>query len=187
MVDVALDVADKDGLRAVTLGRVARELGCHVTSLYTHIESIDDLLERMALRTMDELTAELWAATEGADGDAALRAVACVHRAYSSRHPGRIQAVHESTATADATLAHAALRLAEPTRAVLRARGLTDEQVVHAHRIFSAMLRGFVQGEAAGAYVRGGADATFEHLVALFLVGLDDETWPGQSASTTVL
>ena len=36
-------------MSAVTLGRVARELGCHVTSLYTHVDSIDDLHMRMAV------------------------------------------------------------------------------------------------------------------------------------------
>ena len=192
VVATALDIADKESLRAVTLGRVARELGCHVTSLYTHIESIDDLFERMALAAMTELADELWSVALGRTGDDAVLAIARVQRAYSGRHPGRVQAMHASPGGGSPALDAAALRLAEPIRAVLRSHGLDDTQVRHAHRIFSAMTRGFVQGEAAGAYARGfpdaqegssGADATFEHMVELFLLGLRSGHWPSAQGS----
>ncbi len=192
VVATALDIADKDSLRAVTLGRVARELGCHVTSLYTHIESIDDLFERMALAAMSELANELWAVALGRSGDDAVLAIARVQRTYSGRHPGRVQAMHASPGSGSPALDDAALRLAEPIRAVLRSHGLDDAQVRHAHRIFSAMTRGFVQGEAAGAYARGfpgapegssGADATFDHMVELFLLGLRSGHWPRAQGS----
>jgi AcrR family transcriptional regulator len=186
VVGVALDIADKEGLRAVTLGRVARELGCHVTSLYTHVESIDDLFERMALAAMTELADELWSVALGRSGDDAVLAIARVQRAYSGRHPGRVQAMHASPGSGSPALDAAALRLAEPIRAVLRSHGLDDTQVRHAHRIFSAMTRGFVQGEASGAYAHGvgdasgssAADATFDHMVELFLIGLRSGAWP---------
>lgn len=192
VVSVALDIADKDSLRAVTLGRVARELGCHVTSLYTHIESIDDLFERMALAAMTELADELWSVALGRSGDDAVLAIARVQRAYSGRHPGRVQAMHASPGGGSPALDAAALRLAEPIRAVLRSHGLDDTQVRHAHRIFSAMTRGFVQGEASGAYARAagadertGADATFDHMVELFLLGLRSGHWPSAQGTAS--
>jgi hypothetical protein len=86
--------------------------------------------------------------------------------------------MHASPGNGSPALDAAALRLAEPIRAVLRSHGLDDTQVRHAHRIFSAMTRGFVQGEASGAYARGDADATFEHMVELFLIGLRSGAWP---------
>jgi AcrR family transcriptional regulator len=188
VVAVALDIADKDGLRAVTLGRVARELGCHVTSLYTHIESIDDLFDRMALAATTELADELWSVALGRSGDDAVLAIARVQRAYSGRHPGRVQAMHAIPGGSSPALEVAALRLAEPIRAVLRSHGLDETQVRHAHRIFSAMTRGFVQGEASGAYARSAdshsaADATFAHMVDLFLLGLRSGAWPSTTTA----
>ena len=180
---VALDVADKEGLRAVTLGRVARELGCHVTSLYTHVESIDDLFHRMALAAMTDLADELWTAALGRSGDDAVIAIARVQRAYNGRHPGRVQAMHASRDGGLPALDAAALRLAEPIRAALRGYGLNETQVRHAHRIFSAMNRGFVQGEAAGAFAQGGADATFDHMIDLFLLGVRSGAWPATRAA----
>ena len=59
VVSTALGVADREGLGAVTLARVARELGCHVTSLYTHVDSIDDLHTRMLLTAQAALAQQL--------------------------------------------------------------------------------------------------------------------------------
>lgn len=176
----ALDVADADGLRAVTLGRVARELGCHVTSLYTHVESIDDLYRRMAVAVLDEIADELERATDGRHGDDALLAIARVHRAFAGRHPGRVQAMHAAAGGPEDALAVAGRRAAAPVRAALAGYGLSEVQVRDAHRIFSSMTRGFVQSEAAGVFADadGDPEAGFADLVALFLLGLRSSAWP---------
>ena len=48
IVDAAIVVADQDGLDAVSIRRVAALLGVRPMSLYTHIASKDELLDRMA-------------------------------------------------------------------------------------------------------------------------------------------
>ncbi len=45
IVATARDVADRDGLDAVTLRRVATELGVHVTSLYNHVPTLDAIID----------------------------------------------------------------------------------------------------------------------------------------------
>ena len=49
-----MQVADRDGLDATSLRRVAGELGVHVTSLYNHVSTKDALLDGI----VDELFAE---------------------------------------------------------------------------------------------------------------------------------
>jgi len=41
IIDTAIRLADRDGLDAVTLRRIAGELGVHVTSLYNHVPTRD--------------------------------------------------------------------------------------------------------------------------------------------------
>lgn len=48
VVRAAIAVADSDGLDAVSIRRVAADLGARPMSLYTHIASKDDLLDLMA-------------------------------------------------------------------------------------------------------------------------------------------
>ena len=47
ILECALDVADRDGLEAASLRRIAAELGVHVTSLYNHVPTKDALLDGM--------------------------------------------------------------------------------------------------------------------------------------------
>ncbi|MWA02186.1 TetR family transcriptional regulator [Actinomadura sp. LD22] len=47
IVDKAIEIADAEGLEAVSIRRVASELGVRAMSLYTHIEAKEDLLDLM--------------------------------------------------------------------------------------------------------------------------------------------
>ena len=52
ILDVAVRVADRDGLDATSLRKVAAELGVHVTSLYNHLPTKDALLDGVAEELM---------------------------------------------------------------------------------------------------------------------------------------
>jgi AcrR family transcriptional regulator len=55
IVDAALEVADAEGLQAVSIRRVAARLGVQPMSLYSHIPSKDDLVALM----LDEVSGQL--------------------------------------------------------------------------------------------------------------------------------
>ncbi len=70
ILQCALAVADKDGLNAASLRRVAAELGVHVTSLYHHVPTKEALLDGIVeelLASADlplgEVTWEQWVRT----------------------------------------------------------------------------------------------------------------------------
>jgi AcrR family transcriptional regulator len=177
VVAAALSVADAEGVRQVTLTQVARALGCHVTSLYTHVDSLDDLHARMVVAVQTEVAERLWAAALGRTRDDALRELARVYRDYAAAHPVRIRLLMAAPAAGPAGVA-SAQRLAEPIRAALRSYGLTDDRVLHAHRVFSSAIRGFLVAESHGLFERGGADTTFDELVDLVVLGLESGRWP---------
>jgi AcrR family transcriptional regulator len=178
VVDAAATIADREGFAAVTLSRVARELGCHVTSLYTHVDSVDGLRREVAVLAQQELADQLWRAALGRTEADALRALADVYRSYSHEHPGRSEALRGNERDRDDEWIAGSQRIAEPIRAVLGSFGLDDRAVVHAHRAFSAAVRGFAASEASGMYVTGDVDETFRQIVELFVRALSDGTWP---------
>lgn len=94
VIDAALDVADADGLDAVSIRRVAQELGVRPMSLYTHIASKDDLVALMLNEVSGRLLVE-----EPLPGDwrEALRLIA--GRAYAAyvTHPWMMQAFGKGT------------------------------------------------------------------------------------------
>ena len=54
IVAAARDLADREGLDAVTLRRLATELGVHVTSLYNHVPTLDAIIDGIVALLVSE-------------------------------------------------------------------------------------------------------------------------------------
>jgi AcrR family transcriptional regulator len=79
----AIGIADREGLDAVSMRRVAAELGTGAASLYRYVDTREELLELMSDATAAEYS------LPGPDGDwlAGLLAIAEQTRAIMRRHP----------------------------------------------------------------------------------------------------
>ena len=92
IADAALAIADVEGLEAVTIRRIARELRSGAMSLYHYFDSRDELLELMA----DRIAAEMVLPGElSADWRTALKAIARQSLAAFTRHPWLHVALHD--------------------------------------------------------------------------------------------
>ncbi len=109
----AIAMADRDGLDAVTLRRIARKLGVHVTSLYNHVPTkdavIDGIVERLIVEAALPTVETTWQAW--------IRAFAVEMRSVAHRHPGAFAAlerrpVQGPAATASFEVAIGAFRAA---------------------------------------------------------------------------
>ena len=118
IVDRALDIADHEGVSAITVRRLAQEFGVTPMALYWHVKSKDELLEAMGDRFFDDLEVR----TESA-WDEQLRAAVSALVASLRRHPG---AAH--LAAPRVLQCEAGRELAEHTLGYLRAEGFTIEQ-----------------------------------------------------------
>jgi AcrR family transcriptional regulator len=87
----ALAVADRDGFAAVSMRRLARELGVGTMSLYHYLRTKDDLLELMDDAVMGELLVPAEALPEG--WREALTAIARRTRDAWARHPWAIDSL----------------------------------------------------------------------------------------------
>lgn len=86
IVAAAIAVADAEGADAVSMRRVARELGVGTMSLYWHVESKEELHQLM----LERVRAQASAAEPTGDWRADLRAYAFAARAALLRHPWAI-------------------------------------------------------------------------------------------------
>jgi AcrR family transcriptional regulator len=92
IVRVAIEVADTEGLEAVSMRRIARDLRAGAMSLYHYFDSRDELLELMA----DRIAAEMVVPGElPTDWREALKAIARQSRAAFARHPWLHTTLHE--------------------------------------------------------------------------------------------
>ncbi|MGZ4187687.1 MAG: TetR/AcrR family transcriptional regulator [Solirubrobacteraceae bacterium] len=152
VVAAAAQLADAEGLEAVTLARLASIVGVRSPSLYAHVDGLDDLRRRLAVRGARELAAALQKAVAGRSRGDALWALADAYRAYARAHPGTYAALQRAPDLGDPEGAVAATGVVDVVLAVLRGYGLEGDEAVHAVRIVRAALHGFVTLETGGGF-----------------------------------
>ena len=169
VIDAATDVVETEGNAALTLSRIARELGVKPPSLYNHVAGLESLRRDVALRAIEDLGGKLGTAAMGRAGRHALRAIATELRAYAVAHPG----LYELTTRArpdDNEYASASLQTVQPVLAILRSYDLDEEDAIHAARTLRAAIHGFVSLENAGGF---GLDVDVDQSFAWLVDHLD--------------
>jgi AcrR family transcriptional regulator len=173
VVRAAADLADDDGLEALTLARIAASVGVRTPSLYNHVGGLDDVRRRIALVGLRELGDALRDAAVGRAGDDALTAMAHAYRAYARAHPGRYAATQRAPATADADLTDAARGAVNVLLAILRGYGLEGDDAIHAARGVRSALHGFVALETGGGFgIPVDLDESFDRMIAALARGV---------------
>jgi AcrR family transcriptional regulator len=175
VVNVAASIADVEGLEAVTLARVAGELGVRSPSLYNHVDGRSDLLRAIAVLSVRELAAALREATVGRSGAGALAAAARAYRGYAQAHPGRYAATLAAPTRGDDEHRAAATEAVDVMLAVLRGWDIEGDDAVHAVRAFRSAIHGFVAIEAADGFgMAVDVEVSFDRLVATLAEGLGE-------------
>jgi AcrR family transcriptional regulator len=165
----AAAIADAEGISAVTLARLAVELGVRPPSLYKHIESLDAIERALAVRGLQEANRRVQAATVGKSRDVALASLARAYRDFARDHPGLYAASQRKPRAGENDVAREAETLIGTLQAALGGYGLTGADATHAQRGLRAIIHGFVSLEAAGAFrLKADAGETLDRLVAAF-------------------
>ena len=141
ITSAAVAIADRDGLDAVSMRRVAAELGTGAASLYRYVDTRDDLLDLMT----DSTAAEY--AFAGASGDwlADLVEVGQQARAIMRRHPWLVALI-----TTRPVLGPNGLALVEHVLDVLEPHPAEIQAKLEAFAMLNAITVLFVQSELAG-------------------------------------
>ncbi|NUP03469.1 MAG: TetR/AcrR family transcriptional regulator [Nonomuraea sp.] len=108
VVAAAIEIADAEGLAAVSIRRVAAELGARTMTLYSYIERKEDLLALMA----DEIAAEVLVEGPLPPGwREALLLMARRERDVVRRHPWRVELISQRVAVGPNGLRHVEQKL----------------------------------------------------------------------------
>jgi TetR/AcrR family transcriptional regulator, tetracycline repressor protein len=139
IVAAAIQLLDREGLTALSMRKLADELGTGAASLYWHVGSKDGLLDLV----MDEIIAE----GKIPDPDPEhwqeqLKQIARDQRAASLRHPWIVR-----VSIGRIPMGPNALRYSERILAILRAAGLPPHLAVQGYLLLIATVNGFTIDE----------------------------------------
>ena len=176
VVKAAAGLVNREGLDALTLSRLAQELGIQTPSLYNHIDGMPGLLHAMALLNVHRLAECLGAAAIGRAGADGLKLVAEAYRTYIKENPGLYLSslrASGSQAAPDPELQAGEDRVLQIVLAMLSSLGLSGEDAIHAARGLRSAVHGFTTLEIAGGFgLPLELDESFARLIALLLAGL---------------
>jgi AcrR family transcriptional regulator len=155
VVDAALRVMDEEGLEAVSMRRVAREVGVEAMSLYHHVDDKEDLLDGVCECVM----AEFDFPEPSEDWKENCRRGARAWRELLRRHPNVMRLFAEERGPIRSV---DSMRPTEFALRILRSSGLSDRDTAQAFHAFGGYIQGFVMMELGS--IASGSDA--EHLKA---------------------
>ena len=147
VVEAALEIMDDEGLDAVSMRRVAREVGVEAMSLYNHVRDKDDLLVAIQQRIFSEFSFDT---VEGDPFGNGAR-VAHAWRDLMRVHPALIEILAEKH---QAPISVEALRPMEKALEVLRSMGVPDPEVMQVFHAFGGYIQGFVMMERQLAFAQ---------------------------------
>ena len=140
VLDAAIRVADRGGVEAITMRRVAQELGVEAMSLYNHVPNKDAILDGV----VDAVFAAIeLPAAGGVDWREAIRARARSARSVLAQHSWALGLMDSRRNPGSATLRHH-----DAVLGVLRRAGFSLPMAAHAVSLIDSYVGGFVLQEA---------------------------------------
>jgi len=172
----ALRLADAEGLDAVSMRRLGRELGAGAMSLYHYFASKEALLDAMT----DVVFEEIELPPEDTDWQSAIRRRAVSARQVLARHPWANGLMESRTTPGPANLRHH-----EAVTACLRRAGFPVLMATHANWLLDSYVYGFALQEASLPFHTADEFANMSEDV--YLPQLPPDQFPYLNESATAL
>jgi AcrR family transcriptional regulator len=136
----AVALADRSGIEALTMRRLAQELGVEAMSLYNHIANKDDILDGIIDLVFDEIELP----TGEAGWKPAMRQRAISARQALHRHPWATGLMESRRTPGPANIGHH-----DAVLGILRNAGFPIELAAHAYSLLDSYIYGFALQEAS--------------------------------------
>jgi len=176
VVEAAVEILNAEGVGALSLSRLADELGIKTPSLYNHINGLAGLQQELDAMNAKLLANCLSDAAMGKSGVELFIDVAQAFRAYVKEYPGLYMSTLRSSGdqqVQDESLQREEERAMKVGFAIMASLGLQGEDAVHGLRAFRSMVHGFATLEVAGGFgLPQDCDESFRRLVSALVAGL---------------
>ncbi len=150
----AEELLDREGVQSLTMTSLAVECGTKVSSLYNHVDGLDDLRAQLQRRAIVSVGRDVRSAAMGRSGADGVRHLAQVYVAWARRHPHRYELMTRALIDPDDFYV-AATDAAEAIAVMVRTLGVPEEDVLRTQLALFASIHGYVCAEVTGFFPSG--------------------------------
>lgn len=136
VITAAIDLADREGIEAVSMRKLGQELGIEAMSLYTHVQGKGDLLDGMA----DAIVASVPIEVQAGPWQPAMRRLILGARARLLQHPWAAAVIESREAPGPATIAYM-----DAVAATMFRGGFSADLAHHSLHALGSRVLGFSQ------------------------------------------
>jgi AcrR family transcriptional regulator len=166
VLQAAIDLADAGGIEALSMRRLAQDLGVEAMSLYYHVANKNDILDGI----VDLVVSEFELPAPGADWKTAIRTTAVSAHEILVRHPWAANLV-----LSGAGVSEARLRYMDAILGSLRRAGFSADMTDHAYHALDSHIMGFTLWQVG---MNLGSEDELRAMAGEFLARLSAEEFP---------
>lgn len=148
ILDAALSIADEHGIKALSMRRLAGDLGVDPMAIYHHLPGKDAILSGVVARVFAEMRVP---DTDGKGWKERVRDFASAYRDLARSHPNLVREIVAGAASAGT------VEVSEPLYAAIEAAGFPPATVARAADAVADYVNGFALAEA-GSPLGGAGD-----------------------------
>ncbi|MNJ42812.1 TetR/AcrR family transcriptional regulator [Paenibacillus fonticola] len=171
----AVDIADQQGVQAVTLASVAASLGVRSPSLYNHIRGLEELKALLALYALEQLYNKISEAVEGLDGREGIEQFAHAYIRFARERPGLYESAQlVPQEMSGEEIGKAKERVVDLVLQLLKPYGLPQQEALHAVRGLRSLIHGFAALKKLGGFgLPLSVEESLDFNLRIFLAGLE--------------
>lgn len=173
LVLAAADLADEQGMEAVTLAALAAKLGVRSPSLYNHVNGLKGLRTLLAIYGLEELRTVMAASSAGLSGDAAVHAMSRAYVEFARQRPGLYETTLRAPEQGNTALEEAGSKILSLILGVLADYKLGETGELHAVRGLRSILHGFASLKNQGGFgMPLDLEDSFTRLINTYIAGI---------------
>jgi AcrR family transcriptional regulator len=159
IVERAIAIADAEGIEAVSMRRIASDLGATPMALYNHVANKDELMGGIAGQLLKEIDVS---ALDPSDWAGAIKTGYTEFRRVLLRHPNLFSVLQRKT-----EVSPDAMRPIELAMSILQGAGFSPEEALKAHWTLSGFAMGHVLWQMTNPLLGGEDGMTIQQAHAM--------------------
>jgi len=168
-----MGIANRGGLKALTIAQLAKEFQVKPPSLYKHIKNLKEIIDELGILFMKEIIEVIQKNSFALSGEDVLKEVCRTYRAYSIINPGLYQSMQLTHVKRRTEYQTVALTLIDLIRRVIEPYKVKKKNQIHAIRNLRCILHGFIDLEIQQGFgMPDDLEKSFELSVEAYILSL---------------